>query len=195
MQVAAVPSLFVALAMTLAAAGVSAQGLPDGPLRSPDGKLLLGGEIVATVGAPDSTAFFNYTDYQHNALRMMRLGLAGQWRPLAPIAFVAEVRSEDLRHVEPHAAYVRLRPWQSRAFDVQAGRIPPSFGAYGRRAYNTDNPLIGHPLAYQYLTSLRPDAIPASPDDLLRMRGRGWQPIFPIGSIEPLIDHCDSAGN
>lgn len=151
-------------------------------LRSPDGTLLVGGEVVGTIGMPDSTAFFNYTDYEHNALRMMRLALAGQWRPIAPIAFVAEVRSEDLQHVAAHAAYVRIRPWRSRAFDIQAGRIPPSFGAYGRRTYNADNPLIGYPLAYQYLTSLRADAIPASADDLLLMRGRGWQPSYPIGS-------------
>jgi hypothetical protein len=145
-------------------------------------KLLLGGEVVGTIGESDDTAFFNYTDYEHNALRMMRLALAAQWRPLTPIAFVAELRSEDLQNIEAHAAYVRIRPWQSRAFDIQAGRIPPSFGAYGRRAYNTDNPLIGYPLAYQYLVSLRADAIPGTPDDLLRMRGRGWQPSFPVGS-------------
>src|SRR5687767_14251124 len=165
-----------------------AQALPEGPFRSPDGTLLVGGEIVGTIGMPDNIAFFNYTDYEHNALRMLRVALAGQWRPFAPIAFVAEVRSEDLRHVAAHAAYIRVHPWQSRALDIQAGRIPPSFGAYGRRAYNADNPLIGYPLAYQYLTSLRADAIPASPDDLLRMRGRGWQPSFPIGST------ADAAG-
>jgi hypothetical protein len=170
------------LVVSLAAPPARAQVLPEGPLRSPDPTLRLGGEIVGTLGPPDDSAFFNYTDYEHNALRMIRLALAGQWRPIAPIAFVAEVRSEDLQHVAAHAAYVRIRPWQSRAFDIQAGRIPPSFGAYGRRTYNADNPLIGYPLAYQYLTSLRADAIPASTDDLLVMRGRGWLPSFPIGS-------------
>src|SRR5688500_15864528 len=171
------------LVVSLASRPLPAQTLlPEGPLRSGDGRLLLGGEIVGTIGAPDATAFFHCTDYEHNAWRMMRVAFAAQWRPVAPIAFVAEVRSEDLQSVEAHAAYVRVRPWQSRAFDIQAGRIPPSFGAYGRRAYNTDNPLIGYPLAYQYLTSLRADAIPASTDDLLVMRGRGWLPSFPIGS-------------
>lgn len=170
------------LVVSLAASSVSAQSLPQGPLRSPDGSLVVGGEIVGTFGATDNTAFFNYTDYEHNALRMIRMAVAGSWQPVAPIALVAEVRSEDLRHIEAHAAYVRVRPWAAHAFDIQAGRIPPAFGAYGRRAYNADNPLIGYPLAYQYLTSLRPDAIPASRDDLLRMRARGWQPSYPIGS-------------
>jgi hypothetical protein len=175
-------AIVVLLVVSLAARPAAAQSLPQGPLRSPDGSLVLGGEIVGTVGASDTTAFFNYTDYEHNALRMIRMALAGTWQPLAPIALVAEIRSEDLRHVEAHAAYVRIRPWATHAFDIQAGRIPPSFGAYGRRAYNADNPLVGYPLAYQYLTSLRADAIPQSTDDLLRMRGRGWQPSFPIGS-------------
>ena len=44
---------------------------------------------------------------------------------------------------------------------VQAGRIPPVVGAFARRAYGRDNLVIGLPLAYQYLTSLRPDALPA----------------------------------
>lgn len=170
------------LVVSLVPVRAGAQTLPAGPLRSPDGSLVVGAEVVGTIGSPDTTAFFNYTDYEHNALRMIRVSLSGQWRPVAPVAFVAEVRSEDLRHVDAHAAYVRVRPWHSHAFDIQAGRIPPSFGAYGRRAYNADNPLIGYPLAYQYLTSLRPDAVPGNADDLLRMRGRGWQPSFPYGS-------------
>lgn len=183
MRAAACAVLLVVWLGTIRAA---AQALPEGPLRSHDGTLLVSGEIVGTIGAADDRAFFNYTDYEHNALRMMRLALAGQWRPIAPVAFVAEVRAEDMRHVSVHAAYVRIRPWQTRAFDIQAGRIPPSFGAFGRRAYNTDNPLIGFPLAYQYVTSLRSDAVPATPDDLLRMRGRGWRPSFPIGSTQEI---------
>jgi hypothetical protein len=177
-----VPVCVLLLVVSLGTPCAEAQSLPEGPYGSSDGSLLVGGEIVGTIGMPDNTAFFNYTDYEHNALRMFRLALTGQWKPIAPVAFIAEIRSEDLQHVAAHAAYVRVRPWQSQAFDIQAGRIPPSFGAYGRRAYSADNPLIGYPLAYQYLTSLRPDAIPASTDDLLLMRGRGWRSSFPIGS-------------
>jgi hypothetical protein len=68
---------------------------------------------------------------------------------------------------------------------VQAGRIPPVVGAFARRAYGRDNLVMGLPLAYQYLTSLRPDALPAAMSDVLRMRGRGWQPAFPIGAVQP----------
>ena len=68
---------------------------------------------------------------------------------------------------------------------IDVGRIPPTFGAFGRHAYTTDNPVIGYPLAYQYLTSLRTDAVPAVADDLLRMRARGWRSSFPIGEQAP----------
>src|SRR5262249_51807107 len=58
-------------------------------------------------------------------------------------------------------------------------------GAFSRRPYPTDNILIGYPLAYQYLTSLRPDSLPANADELLRMRGRGWLSTFSIGNPTP----------
>jgi len=167
----------------LAAVEASAQPLPSTPVTAFDGRLVVGAEVVATVGDPDDIAFFNYTDYEHNTLRMFRVALAASWRPARRLAVVGEVRSEDLSQVRPYAAYVRVRPWNGHPFDVQAGRIPPSFGAFGRRGYQgTDNSLIGYPLAYQYLTSLRPDAVPATSSDLLAMRARGWRTSYPIGS-------------
>jgi hypothetical protein len=178
--------MFVVL-LALASAGttLSAQTLPAGPLRAFDGQLTVGAEVVAGFGDTDDIAYFNYTDYEHNALRLFRLTLSGVWRPARRLALVGEVRSEDLERARPYAAYVRIRPWPDRAFDVQIGRIPPAFGAFGRMAYNTDNALIGYPLAYQYLTSLRPNAIPAVPEDLIRMRGRGWLSTFPVGDTTP----------
>jgi hypothetical protein len=59
--------------------------------------------------------------------------------------------------------------------------VPPTFGAFGRRIYANDNPLIGYPLAYQYLTTVRPDALPASADELLRKRSFGWEVGYSIG--------------
>jgi hypothetical protein len=78
--------------------------------------------------------------------------------------------------------YVRIRPWTARDFDIQIGRVPPTFGAFPRRAYAADNPLIGYPMAYQYLTSIRPDAVPASTNELATMRGEGWLSRFSIGN-------------
>ena len=65
------------------------------------------------------------------------------------------------------------------------GPVPPTFGALSRSAYGSSNLLIGQPLAYQYLQSIRPDAIPATVDDLLRMRGRGWVSSFPSATRPP----------
>lgn len=171
--------------VVLAASPAAAQVVPEGPVRALDGRLVVSAEAIATFGDRDSIAFFNYTGYEHNVLRLLRLGVSGVWRPIDRLAFVAEVRSENLEHPEAYAAYVRVRPWLAHKFDIQGGRIPPAFGSFGRFSYGADNVVIGYPLAYQYATSLRSDAVPATADDLLRMRGRGWRSSFPIGSPIP----------
>jgi hypothetical protein len=178
-------SAVVFLLLLLAAGGASAQALPEGPVQAFDGRMTVSGEVIAVAGSEDNVAYFNYTDYEHNALRMTRFTLSGLYRPVTWLAFVGELRSEDLEHPSAYAAYARVRPWKAHAIDIQAGLIPPSFGAFGRRIYGTSNPVIGYPLAYQYLTSLRTDAAPSSADDVLRMRGRGWRSSFPIGSTVP----------
>ncbi len=169
----------------LTAAAGAAQTLPSTPVSAFDGRLVVGAEVVATYGDDDEVAFFNYTDYEHNTLRMFRAAIAASWKPANRIDVVGEIRSEDLGQVRPYAAYVRVRPWQAHPFDIQIGRIPPTFGSFGRRSYQiSDNPLIGYPLAYQYLTSLRSDAIPATAADLLTMRARGWRTTYPLGSLD-----------
>jgi len=172
--------------LALCGAPAAAQTLPSTPVTALDGRLVVGAEVVATYGDPDNITFFNYTDYEHNTLRMFRAALAASWRPTSRIDVVGEVRSEDLGQVRPYAAYLRVRPWSGRPFDVQVGRIPPTFGAFGRRGYQvSDNPFIGYPLSYQYLTSIRSDAVPATVADLIVMRSRGWRTTYPIGSTDP----------
>ncbi|HEY3883943.1 MAG TPA: hypothetical protein VGL62_01955 [Vicinamibacterales bacterium] len=171
----------LAWAALLVPATAAAQRLPAGPLEVANGTLTIGAEATVTAGSRDDTTFFDYTDYEHNSLRMIRVAFSGMWRPNAHVAFLAQIRSEDADRVIADAYYARVRPWTSRAFDLQVGRIPPVFGTFARRSYATDNPLIGYPLAYQYLTSLRPDAIPSSADDLLAMRARGWMASYPVG--------------
>ena len=78
--------------------------------------------------------------------------------------------------------WLATRPWKDRAIDIQAGRIPPVFGAAGRRLYANDNVLIGYPLAWQYLTVLRTDAVPANADQLLGARSVGWRPWYSVGT-------------
>jgi hypothetical protein len=177
-----------------ACAPVVAQTLPSEPLAFGGGRVTIGGDVSASFSCTDSTTsdsrvcaddtgFFNYTDYEHSSLRMLRVGLTASIKAHDRLSILGEVRSEDMGQVRPYALFVRFRPWRSRAFDVQAGRVPPTFGAFARRTYPADNLLIGYPLAYQYLTSLRPDALPANADELLRMRGRGWSSNFSIGDL------------
>ncbi|MEO8521182.1 MAG: hypothetical protein ABI603_07460 [Acidobacteriota bacterium] len=179
--------LIFGAACLMTAVRAAGQGLPESPLRTPDGRLVVSAEAVATIGPTDNEAYFNYTDYEHDAMRLFRLSASAVWKPAGWLALASEVRSENLEGPRVYAAYARIRPFRDRPFDVTAGRIPPAFGAFARRAYGTDNAVIGYPLAYQYLTSLRSDAAPVVADDLLRMRGRGWRPSFPLGSqaVEP----------
>lgn len=167
--------------VTCAVLGASPASAQPGPVQLFDGTLRIAGEVTATGGARDEDAFFNYTDYERNALRGMRASLTALWQPRDRVAVVGEFRIDDFSHATASAFYVRVRPWRSLPVDVQAGRIPPVFGAHGRQVYASDRLLIGSPLAYQYLTSLRPDAIPSDAGDLLRMRGRGWLSSFPVG--------------
>jgi hypothetical protein len=167
-----------------AGAGVTAQTLPSEPIVLADGHITLGGDISASI-APEDPGFYNYTDYEHSALRMFRIDVTAMVKAGDHLAVLGEVRSENVQSPQPYALYVRLRPWTRRAFDIQIGRVPPTFGAFARRTYASDNLLIGYPLGYQYLTSLRPDSLPASVDELLRMRGRGWLANYTIGRLTP----------
>lgn len=162
------------------AVAAAAQTLPSAPIVLGDGHLTISGGVSAAL-APEDSRFFDYTDYERSALRLFRLDLTAALTAGRHVAVLGELFSENLDAPQAYALYLRVRPWASRAFDIQAGRVPPTFGAFSRRTYASDNLLIGYPLAYQYLTSIRPDALPASADDLLRMRGRGWRSSFPIG--------------
>jgi hypothetical protein len=166
------------------AAGAAAQALPSQPLTLGAGRVVVGGDASVSM-APKDTGFFNYSDYEHSTLRELRLAVSARVRVSEWMAVLAEVRSENLDRIAPFALYARVRPFPERRFDIQFGRIPPTFGNFSRQAYGRQNPLIGTPLAYQYLTSLRADAIPADADELLRMRGRGWLSAFSVGDRTP----------
>ncbi len=166
------------------AAVAAAQGLPSTPVSLADGRVVLGGEASISV-APQDLGFFNYSDYEHSTLRELRLGMKASIRATDRISVLGELRSENLSHVTPFALYPRIRPFPARRRDLPIRRIPPPIGSQTRQAYGRDNPLIGSPLAYQYLISLRPDAVPASADELLLMRGRGWLTNFSVGDLAP----------
>jgi hypothetical protein len=171
-------------AATLAATVASAQTIPSEPVTFAGGRVVLGGDVAAGI-APEDTGFFNYSDYEQTTLRQFRLGMTGLVRVSDRISVLGELRSENFDYITPFALYARIRPLPEYRLDVQIGRIPPTFGGFSRRTYSHDNPLIGYPLAYQYLTSLRADSAPADGEELLRMRGRGWLSSFSVGDQNP----------
>ena len=170
----------------LVADGATAQTIPSEPITFGDGRIVLGGDAALTV-APKDHGFFNYSDYEQTTLRQFRVGMTALFRLSDRVSVLGEVRSENLEHVTAFALYARIRPLPDRRLDVQVGRIPPTFGGSSRRTYSRDNPLIGTPLAYQYLTSIRADTVPADASELLQMRGRGWLSNYSIGN--PYAEH------
>ena len=166
--------------VVLVATGAAAQTVPSEPITFGGGRVVLSGDAAASM-SPVDEGFFNYSDYEQNTLRQFRLGMTGLFRVSDRIVVLGELRSENLEYLSAFALYARIRPIPDRRLDVQIGRIPPTFGSSSRRTYGHDNPLIGSPLAYQYLTSLRADAVPADVDELFRMRGRGWLANYSIG--------------
>lgn len=173
-------------ALLLLAVGIAATVRADEPVTFAGGRIRVGGEASGTFSTPDDRSYFNNTDYLRSNLRLFRLNLDVEAHAGAHVALVGQVRSDNLDAPRPYALYLRVRPWTARAFDIQAGRIPPVFGSYPRRRYAIDNPLPGMPLAYQYLTILRADALPYSTDDFAAHQGSGWLVRgYPIGNPEP----------
>lgn len=163
------------------AAAQSPDETPRGGLAD---RVTVGGELTATLGS-DDPGFFNYATYSYDPMRNVRVVLDSSVRASRQVELLGQLRTDGVSHARVTALYVRVRPWQTREIDLQAGRVPTTFGLFGRSGYGTDNPLVGRPLAYGYLTSLRRDALPASSADLIRMRGRGWLTNFPVGNLAP----------
>lgn len=152
----------------------------------------IAGEMSGTI-APEDHGFFNDTSYENNALRLARFSVSAALRPRARVSLLTEVRSDNADEPRPYALFLRARPLAGVPLDVQAGLVPPVFGAHPRQRYARDSPLVATPLAYQYLTTLRPEAVPGHADDLLRVRGSGWRLRFPLGEREaapglPIVD-------
>jgi hypothetical protein len=163
----------------------TAQVLPSEPIAFADGRVTVSGDVSVGIAThKDKPTYFNATDYYHSALRMTRVDLSGAAHAGPHFALLAEIRTEDFDWVRPYAFYLRVRPWTNHNLDIQVGRVPPTFGAFSRRTYANDNPLIGYPLAYHYQTTLRPDAVPGNAQELLDKRSSGW-----------LVRYADQYGN
>jgi hypothetical protein len=172
-----VKGVTLAVAVGLAAAVAGA----DEPLSLLGGRLRLGGAVSGTI-APEDQGFFNYSDYEVSSLRLFRIDLAAEARLARFASVLLDLRTDNLHEPRVYALYLRLRPWTDREVDLQAGLVPPVFGAFPRRRYAYDNPLPSVPLVYQYLTDIREDAVPSRSEEIVAQRARGWQLRYPIGS-------------
>jgi hypothetical protein len=177
---------------------VSAQGLPERPVTFLDGRLSVSGDASVSFSTSDNETYFNYGDYRYDMMRLIRVGAAASFRVASRVTAVADLRGEGepnggRARAYPVWLYLRVQPFESRSLTVSAGLVQPAFGAFPRRRYGADNLLIGYPLAYQYTTAVRADALPATSGELLLNRGRGWAPRYSIGggagvSGLPLVD-------
>ena len=159
-----------------------AQVLPTEPIQLAGGRVVFSGQVAGAISSSHDDGYFNDTDYGSDALRVLRVGLSGGAEINDHLTVLGEIQTDNFDTLRPYALYARIRPSLDYLIDIQIGRIPPTFGAYGRRSYGPDDPLIGYPIVYQYATTLRSDALPATADDLLRVRGRGFRVGFPVGA-------------
>lgn len=168
-------------ALLLAVSGLAAADAPGGDRTTFfGGRLRLGGEVSGSI-APEDEGFFNYTDYETNTLRLFRIDVLAEAQLHSKAALLFDARMDNLQSPRVYALYLRLRPWSSRDFDVQLGLVPTVFGSFPRRRYAFDNPLPSLPLVYQYLTTIREDALPRNAEEVVAQRGRGWLVRYPIG--------------
>ena len=170
----------MAAAVVLLAATADAQSVRIG-----GAVLSLGGEVSGSL-AEKSYDYFNDTEYQRSLLRLLRLRLAAELGLGEAVALLAELRTDNLDAPSVYAIYLRVSPWRSRAVDLQVGQIPPVFGAFARRYYAYENPLIGFPLGYHYLTTVRRRCGPGQ-------RRRPALPTRPRGRAAALPDRLPRA--
>lgn len=147
-------------------------------------RVSLAGEVDGALAADDEGGF-NESAYRTSALQRVRLRLLTGIDIGDHVSVLGELRSEDLGEPRVYALFLRLRPWRDRPVDLQAGLIPPVFGAWSRRNYAWDNPLISTPLPFGYLTAVRSDAIPGSADDVYHARGQGPWVSLPDAGVSP----------
>jgi hypothetical protein len=176
----------------LALAPLLPAAAPAEEWRLGDLGLVAAGEVDGATAIGDD-GHFNDSDYFRSELSRLRLRLTTAVFLGSRVALLGELRSDDLAAPSVYALYLRVRPWEERSLHVQAGMIPPVFGAFARRTYASDNPLIGLPLAYQYLTSVSAQGVAESADDLGRSRGWGSRPRLEIRARDslsglPLVD-------
>ena len=93
--------LLAASLLIAVASRATAQGLPSEPVAFGNGRVVLGGDVTATIG-PADPGFFTYGSYEHSSLRDLRMSLSARVRATSRLSLLAEVRSQNLE-VTPFA--------------------------------------------------------------------------------------------
>jgi hypothetical protein len=83
--------------------------VPDGHGYDVASRVSVGGEMAVNIAPVDTTGYFNHTDYNHDALRRIRLSLQAEFRASPTLALVGEVRSDNGVDVTAPAFYLRGR--------------------------------------------------------------------------------------
>ena len=81
-----------------------AQILPAEPFALAGGRLVVSGDVTATI-APEDTGYFNYTDYEQSALRQVRAGLTTSLTLGRKAMVLGEVRSETGNAFDVYAMF------------------------------------------------------------------------------------------
>ena len=84
--------LVVAAMLAAVAVPCAAQTLPSEPIVLAEGRVTIGGNVSATI-APEDTGYFNYTDYEHSAVRMLQLDFTGSVRLTDHFSVLTDIRS------------------------------------------------------------------------------------------------------
>jgi hypothetical protein len=187
-------ALVATLWLVTAAVPARADYLPARPISLWNDRLVVSGEVTLTTGLQDE-GYFNAIDYSHDAFNLLTMSGSADFRIHDRVSVLGEVVDEiglrarefgtsDRHVIRAYALYVRVQPIAEHPFYVQAGRIPPVFGAFARQEYGSGNPLIGLPLAYHYPTVVRPDVVPPSVGEMVANRGEGWWVRYPRLSLQ-----------
>ena len=90
------------------AAPLRAQTLPSEPIALANGRVTVAGDVSASFGSSDP-GFFNYTDYEHSALRLLRIDVSAVVKAGPHLSLLGEVRTENVDSVQAYALYARIK--------------------------------------------------------------------------------------
>ena len=88
-------ALLASVALGGTAVGAGAQVLPSEPIALAGGHVTVAGDVTAAI-APDDTGFFNYTDYEHSALKLFRVDLSTSVALNPHFTLLGEIRDENI---------------------------------------------------------------------------------------------------